>query len=79
VRSTTVFFEPAKIGDFGLGHDGELRINVELPLCVLQAFESVILWPESATPRSGISVFLTRHMQFIESALLLAAFATLPT
>lgn len=42
VRPGTVFFEPAQLADFPLGHHGDLRINVELLLCELQAFESIV-------------------------------------
>lgn len=38
----TVFLEPAQFEDFPLGHEGELRISVELLLCELQAFESAV-------------------------------------
>lgn len=42
VRSGAVFFEPSQFEDFPLGHEGEMRINAELLLCELQAFESVV-------------------------------------
>lgn len=42
VRSGAVFFEPAQFEDFSLGREGEIRINIELLLCELQAFESAL-------------------------------------